>query len=203
MSISFLQIFSKPQSFALGVIARSLLLFVYILWVSVCRHCPSFLPGHWPARDALVTSTVHLLHHHGLSCPSHPWSCGGCNIQALRRSTVASSTGRMCAFWTARVTLHPRGHLPAWLSVNTVAFIIDSLGCDSPTPKAAISMSSGFCFFPPFSLRTPEYLILILLVGLRLCISNKLLRGDSAPGLWTKDSKTADQRPQLKSPRKL
>ena len=128
--------------------------------------------------------------------------CGLIHKQNLGLLINSSLARAVCQTW---VTLHPRGHLPAWLSVNTLTFITDSPGCDSQHPRLPAlcpvvwgGVSPLFLF-----LRTPEYLTLILLVGLRLCISNKLPGNDSAPGLRTKDSKTADQRPQLEPPRRL
>ena len=101
-------------------------------------------------------------------------------------------TPLVMAVCQAGVTLNPQGHLLTWLSVNTLVFIIDSLDCDSPTPKAAIGLPSlcpvGFFFSSRFLfLRTTEYFTLILSDGLRPCISNRLPGDDSDPDLWTKD----------------
>ena len=212
MSISFLQIFSKPDSHGLGVVARSLLLLVCILRVSVCRLCPCFLPGCWAAGDD------RLLHHHGLPCPSHPRSPGGCNIQASRRSPVASPTGRTCAFWTSppwswlyaklgshwthrdtclHGSLSIRSFLLLTLWTVTHPHLRLPLGCH-------LYVLWVFFFLPVFSFWE------LLSISLWFCrtVSDPAFptgsRGTTViPTCGPKTKKTADQRPQLESPGKL
>lgn len=184
-------------SYAVWVPATSLLL--SILWASGWRCFPYFPPdadlqGKLPSHQ--VTQVSSCLRPNGMPCPSHPGPPGGCNFQPLWVSSGTSPAGSTSVYLLndtpsatavlqARVTLHPRWHLPACLSANMPALLSTSRASAHPHLRLPLGSHLYILWFSGFFWE-------LLFDSDSDCVgrSNKLRCNISAPGLWTTASQT-------------